>query len=206
MPTSARQKVVFFTGIFGEFVPFFALNDSFVNVRTHIKNLQLRSSIFFCFSKRKRWLVRTGPGGTSPRCSRSLLSSEPVSSSSNCKRFAGLQFEARGDFDFPPGAPLNRPEKHLRFFWTFPARPGTAQNFGHVSYGVVGFRRIRTAFFSGKAEKKRPSEAPRLVHFLNIIHIIQRLERLNDLAVLFILFELRAVYRERDGKDAEAGI
>ena len=37
-----------------------------------------------------------------PRCSRSLLSSESGSSSSNCKRFAGLQFEARRDFDFPP--------------------------------------------------------------------------------------------------------
>ena len=28
-----------------------------------------------------------------------------------------------------PQTPLNRPEKPLRFFWTFPARFVTAQNF-----------------------------------------------------------------------------
>ena len=50
-------------------------------------NQRLRYSIFFCFSKRKRWQKKMSPGG----------------------------------FRFPPGAPLNRPEKPLRFFWTFPA-------------------------------------------------------------------------------------
>ena len=35
-----------------------------------------------------------------------------------------------GGFRFPPGAPLNRPEKPLRFFWTFPAITRTALEFG----------------------------------------------------------------------------
>ena len=77
-------------------------DDETAGGRRTSANLQLPFSIFFCFSKRKRRLVRTGLAGTSPRCSRSLLSSESDSSSSNCKRFAGLQFEVRGDFDFPP--------------------------------------------------------------------------------------------------------
>ena len=41
---------------------FFVLNDTFDNVGTHIKNLQLLSSIFFCFSKRKRWQKKMSPG------------------------------------------------------------------------------------------------------------------------------------------------
>ena len=67
----------------------------------HIGNLRLPFSLFFCVFKRKDWLVRNGLAGTRLRYSR-LLSSESVSSSSNCKRSAGLQFEARRDFDFPP--------------------------------------------------------------------------------------------------------
>ena len=67
----------------------------------HIGNLRLPFSLFFCVFKRKDWLVRNGLAGTRLRYSRGLLSSESVSSSSNCKRSAGLQFEARGDFDFP---------------------------------------------------------------------------------------------------------
>ena len=63
-------------------------------VRTRIRNQQLLSSIFFCFSKRKDWERK----------------------------------RVRGDFDFPP-APLNRPEKPLWFFWTFPAKLDAAQNF-----------------------------------------------------------------------------
>ncbi len=108
---------------------FCVVDDTVVKAGTLFGNLQVRYSIFFCFSKRKRWLVRNGLDRTSPRYSRSLLSSESVSSSSNCKRSAGLQFEARGDFDFPPEPPLKRPEKPLRFFWTFPAKFGTAQKF-----------------------------------------------------------------------------
>ena len=33
------------------------------------------------------------------------------------KEKAAKRKRARGDFDFPPGAPLNRPEKPLRFLW-----------------------------------------------------------------------------------------
>ena len=50
-------------------------------------NLQVRYSIFFCFSKRKRWQKKKSLRG----------------------------------FRFPLRLPLNRPEKPLRFFWTFPA-------------------------------------------------------------------------------------
>ena len=64
-----------------------------------------------------------------PRCSRSLLSSESGSSSSNCKRFAGLQFEARRDFDFPPA--LLEPRG---FSWIFPAIFETAQIFWRCTY------------------------------------------------------------------------
>ena len=71
---------------------------------------------------RNRRRVGNGLDGTSRRYVRRLLSSEPVSSFPKRKRYAGLQFEARVDFDFPPRPPLlNRPEKPLRFFWTFPA-------------------------------------------------------------------------------------
>ena len=47
-------------------------------------NLQLRHSIFFCFSKRKRWRVRNDHGGTSRR-KRRLLSSVLISSFPNRK-------------------------------------------------------------------------------------------------------------------------
>ena len=47
-------------------------------------NLQLRHSIFFCFSKRKRWRVRNDHDGTSRR-KRRLLSSVLVSSFPNRK-------------------------------------------------------------------------------------------------------------------------
>ena len=60
-------------------------------------NLQLQFSIFFCFSKRKRWRVRNGHGGTSCR-KRRLLSSVLISSFPNRK----LNSRFGGDFDFPP--------------------------------------------------------------------------------------------------------
>ena len=45
-------------------------------------DLQLRISIFFCFSKRKRWRVRNDHGGTNP-CKQGFLSSVLVSSFPN---------------------------------------------------------------------------------------------------------------------------
>ena len=87
--------------------------ETFTKVRTCIRNLQLRFSIFFCFSKRKRWQKKTSPGG----------------------------------FRFPSGAPLNRPEKPLRFFWTFPAKFETAQNFRHFSKKL---RRVRCPHRPGR--------------------------------------------------------
>ena len=59
-------------------------------------NLQLRISIFFCFSKRKRWRVRNDHGGTSRR-KRRLLSSVLISSFPNRE----LNSRFGGDFDFP---------------------------------------------------------------------------------------------------------
>ena len=59
-------------------------------------NLQLQFSIFFCFSKRKRWRVRNDHGGTSRR-KRRLLSSVLISSFPNRE----LNSRFGGDFDFP---------------------------------------------------------------------------------------------------------
>ena len=59
-------------------------------------NLQVRYSIFFCFSKRKRWRVRNDHGGTSRR-KRCLLSSVLISSFPNRE----LNSRFGGDFDFP---------------------------------------------------------------------------------------------------------
>ena len=59
-------------------------------------NLQVRHSIFFCFSKRKRWRVRNDHGGTSRR-KRRLLSSVLISSFPNRE----LNSRFGGDFDFP---------------------------------------------------------------------------------------------------------
>ena len=59
-------------------------------------NLQVRYSIFFCFSKRKRWRVRNDHGGTSRR-KRRLLSSVLISSFPNRE----LNSRFGGDFDFP---------------------------------------------------------------------------------------------------------
>ena len=59
-------------------------------------DLQLPISIFFCFSKRKRWRVRNDHGGTSRR-KRRLLSSVLVSSFPNRE----LNSRFGGDFDFP---------------------------------------------------------------------------------------------------------
>ena len=59
-------------------------------------DLQLPISIFFCFSKRKRWRVRNDHGGTSRR-KRRLLSSVLISSFPNRK----LNSRFGGDFDFP---------------------------------------------------------------------------------------------------------
>ena len=67
-------------------------------------NLRLRHSIFFCFSKRKRWRVRNDHGGTSRR-KRRLLSSVLVSSFPNRK--LNLRFGS-----FP--ADLRRPLSQLR--------------------------------------------------------------------------------------------
>ena len=59
-------------------------------------NLQVRHSIFFCFSKRKRWRVRNDHDGTSRR-KRRLLSSVLISSFPNRE----LNSRFGGDFDFP---------------------------------------------------------------------------------------------------------
>ena len=61
----------------------------------HSTNLQLQFSIFFCFSKRKRWRVRNGHGGTSRR-KRRLLSSVLISSFPNRK--LNLRFGFHGKF------------------------------------------------------------------------------------------------------------
>ena len=61
-----------------------------------------RSAFSFASPKENAGASEMTTAERAPRCSRSLLSSESGSSSSNCKRFAGLQFEARRDFDFPP--------------------------------------------------------------------------------------------------------
>ena len=60
-------------------------------------DLQLPISIFFCFSKRKRWRVRNDHGGTSRR-KRRLLSSVLISSLPNRK----LNLRFGGNLDFPP--------------------------------------------------------------------------------------------------------
>ena len=81
--------------------------------------MQVRSSIFFCIPKRKRWRVRNDHGGTSRR-ERRLLSSVLISSFPNRKRCAGLRFGE--GISISPRTPLNRPRKPLRFSWIFPAR------------------------------------------------------------------------------------
>ena len=81
--------------------------------------MQVWSSIFFCFPKRKRWRVRNDHGGTSRR-ERRLLSSVLISSFPNRKRCAGLRFGE--GISISPRTPLNRPRKPLRFSWIFPAR------------------------------------------------------------------------------------
>ena len=53
----------FFTEICGEPALFFVIDDRFYSVGTHIRNLQLPISIFFYFSKRKRWQKKTSPEG-----------------------------------------------------------------------------------------------------------------------------------------------
>ena len=60
-------------------------------------NLHLQFSIFFCFSKRKRWRVRNDHGRTSRR-KRRLFSSVLVSSFPNRE----LNSRVGGDFGFPP--------------------------------------------------------------------------------------------------------
>ena len=76
-------------------------------------NLQVRSSIFFCFSKRKRWRVRNDHGGTSRR-KRRLLSSVLISSFPNRE----LNSRFGGDFDFPPD-PLEPTRKTPSVFLDF---------------------------------------------------------------------------------------
>ena len=73
-------------------------------------NLQLRHSIFFCFSKRKRWRVRNDHGGTSRR-KRRLFSSVLISSFPNRE----LNSRFGGDFDFPPD-PLEPTKKTASVF------------------------------------------------------------------------------------------
>ena len=51
-------------------------------IRETAANLQVRSSIFFCFSKRKRWRVRNDHDGTNP-CRQGFLSSVLISSFPN---------------------------------------------------------------------------------------------------------------------------
>ena len=46
----------------------------------------------------------------------------PAFSFASPKENAGKRKRARRDCEFPPGAPLKRPEKPLWFFWTFPAQ------------------------------------------------------------------------------------
>ena len=58
-------------------------------------NQRLRYSIFFCFSKRKRWRVRNDHDGTNP-CKQGFLSSVLISSFPNRK----LNLRFGGDFDF----------------------------------------------------------------------------------------------------------
>ena len=53
----------FFTEICVEPALFFVIDDRFYSVGTHIRNLQLPISIFFYFSKRKRWQKKTSPEG-----------------------------------------------------------------------------------------------------------------------------------------------
>ena len=60
---SARQYELFFTEICGEPALFFVIDDRFYSIGTHIRNLQLPISIFFYFSKRKRWQKKTSPEG-----------------------------------------------------------------------------------------------------------------------------------------------
>ena len=78
-------------------------------------NLQVRHSIFFCFSKRKRWRVRNDHDGTSRR-KRRLLSSVLISSFPNRE----LNSRFGGDFGFPPDL-LEPTRKTASVFWTFPA-------------------------------------------------------------------------------------
>ena len=59
-------------------------------------DLQLPISIFFCFSKRKRWRVRNDHDGTNP-CKQGFLSSVLISSFPNRE----LNSRFGGDFDFP---------------------------------------------------------------------------------------------------------
>ena len=79
-------------------------------IRETAANLQVRSSIFFCFSKRKRWRVRNDHGGTSRR-KRRLLSSVLISSFPNRE----LNSRFGGDFDFPPD-PLEPTKKTASVF------------------------------------------------------------------------------------------
>ena len=79
-------------------------------IRETAANLQVRSSIFFCFSKRKRWRVRNDHGGTSRR-KRRLFSSVLISSFPNRE----LNSRFGGDFDFPPD-PLEPTRKTASVF------------------------------------------------------------------------------------------
>ncbi len=60
---SARQYELFFYGNLRRTRIIFVIDDRFYSVGTHIRNLQLPISIFFYFSKRKRWQKKTNPEG-----------------------------------------------------------------------------------------------------------------------------------------------
>ena len=48
---------------FGKFVVFCVVDDTFVKAGTLFRNLPVQFSIFFCFSKRKRWQKKKSPEG-----------------------------------------------------------------------------------------------------------------------------------------------
>ena len=68
-------------------------------------NLQVRHSIFFCFSKRKRWRVRNDHGGTSRR-KRRLLSSVLISSFPNRKLNLRFGFYSKSATTIPQARSL----------------------------------------------------------------------------------------------------
>ena len=96
----------------------------------HHTNLRLRHRIFFCFSKRKRCSSETASTErvAARRDVSYPLSPLPPLQIANATPVCNLK--PGGISISLPGPPLNRPEKPLRFFWTFPAVTRTAMSFG----------------------------------------------------------------------------